>query len=1091
MKKKLLLALIAVVNCLSMQALTFTQDRLKYQTIEGTARQVAVIGFADNVSAYYQRYLYVDSVVTYNGMRYKVFRIEDNAFKNNTNIIDIYLKGSELGIGAHAFQGCTGLLNTNLMSSDLGAVMIDDYAFEGCTSLRAVGLPQQLIYLGQYAFGNCTNLKSVSFRTTYEIEANAFEGSPIEILSWENPYSNMTVNGGVAGQSPLYNLRFTVKKVYLSISAPARLFYQFPNLEEVEVYGDNVKTIGNEAFFRCPKLHRVSLWNSDNLQSIGDWAFGYCPIDTLYWSLHQNLYSIGEGAFYGFQEDGLNLDCGSSSRKATIGANAFGGNTHLQQLRIYGHYESIDKDAFNGSTCSELRINPSSFPTSDFASKGDSPYTRLSGLTTLDYWVSSVSSPRVPAHAFEDISTLQNVNLSKVTEIGESAFRNTALTSVALPDTLQTIGTRAFAGTQITKVTIPEGVTQLGYSIFGTTLTELHYNATNATYIGGTNTTAGIFQVQGTITIGGNVTDIPARFSVNAQDLHYIAFPGSVVRIGNYAFYNNGNMSSVALPVNVQSIGSSAFGSCTRLKTLTISGNVPDPNGALTGTTLTTIYCNCNNETQVQNLWTSVCSNIVSEGTADYELPAMNESMMAGRGTVTWSAQQGCDPNRTATAVPEDGYTFVRWSDGVTTAARTINLQTWHSDFRLYAIFAQPGDYTTLTVNVQPAGGAYITFSDPDGYSHSGGKYLLELGDATAVITPNIKDADYEFVSWSYDSQYDGAVVEDPQTHVLTVSLMVMDGMDGPEYQFPRNYTLILKEKIKVGARSADPAKGSVQCVDNGDGSWDIFAVTKTGYVFEGWDDNEDGIIDNTTRLRTVNPTQSTTYVAYFKDYVRTYTVHVVHRGSGTVEVSRLESDEMMEIPEGETVTLQAVLGENTILKGWYDSDGGTLLSTSNPFVIEAIDRFYDPVYIETEWVDPAENSWMASVQVEPYGAGTVTSNVAMTDEGGTYSCYVPQNFNWTLTAVPNPGYAFDNWMYMVGEEKSGQGDEVTANPLTIAVPALQEFNIINVVAVFREAQGVDEVPSDRVQGTKLLRNGVLLIRVGGEEYNAQGKMIR
>ena len=1089
MKKKSFLALIAMVNCLAMQALTFTKDDLKYQTIDGTTRQVAVIGFADNVSAYYQRFLFVDSTVTYNGMKYQVFRIADNAFKNNTNIISIDLKGSEFGIGEHAFQGCTSLENTSLMSGDLGSVVIEDYAFEGCTSLTGVGLPNKLVYLGQYAFANCTNLKSFSIHETYEMYANAFDGSPIETVSWENPYSNMTVNGATSGQSPLYNLRYTVKRVYLDSSAPARLFYQFPNLEKVDLY-DGVMTIGNEAFFRCPKLRKVSLWNADNLQSIGNWAFGYCPIDTLYWGILYNLQTIGDGAFYGFQEDLLSIDCGSRSRKATIGANAFGGNTRLQQLNMYGHYASIDKDAFSGSTCSHLRLWPSSIPTGDYASADDSPYTKLSGLNSVSYSMFGVSSPRVPAHAFDGVSTLQTVELNKVTEIGERAFYGTALTSVALPDTLQTIGNRAFGNTQITQVTIPASVTQLGYGVFGTTLTELNYNATNATYIGGTNTTGGIFQVNGTITIGDNVTDIPARFNVNAQRHYYIAFPESVVRIGNNAFSGNGNLNNVSLPVAIQTLGTNAFGSCSALKTLTISGNVPAPNGAFTGTTLNTIYCNCNNETQVRNQWTSVCSNIVSQGTVDYVLPALNESKMAGRGTVTWSAQQGCDPNRTATAVPNSGYTFVRWSDGVTSASRTINLQTYHSDFPLYAIFVQPSDYTTLTVDVQPAGGAYIRFTDEYGRTHSGGKYLIDFGESTAIITPDINDADYEFVSWSYSSSFEGAVEENPETHVLTISLDIMDGMNGPEYQFPTSYTLNLNEKIKVAARSADATMGSVQYVQNEDGSWEIFAWAKTGYVFAGWDDNGDGVIDNTTQRRIVNPTESTTYIAYFKEYVRTYSVYVVHRGSGTVDVSRLESDEMWEIPEGETVTLQAVLGENTILKGWYDVDGETLLSPSNPFVIESIDRFYYPIYIETEWIDPSVNNWMANIKVDPDGAGIVTSNVSLTFEDIIYSAYVPQNFSWTLTAVPNPGYQFESWTYMIGVGE--EGEQTTANPLTIVTPAFnEEVPVITVFASFVEAQGLITPSDSPSRGEKLLRNGILIIRVGDKEYNAQGQKIK
>ena len=39
--------------------------------------------------------------------------------------------------------------------------------------------------------------------------------------------------------------------------------------------------------------------------------------------------------------------------------------------------------------------------------------------------------------------------------------------------------------------------------------------------------------------------------------------------------------------------------------------------------------------------------------------------------------------------------------------------------------------------------------------------------------------------------------------------------------------------------------------------------------------------------------------------------------------------------------------------------------------------------------------------------------------------------------------------------------------------------------------QGVEQVQRDKVQSTKELRNGVLVIRVGDKEYNAQGAVIR
>ena len=44
---------------------------------------------------------------------------------------------------------------------------------------------------------------------------------------------------------------------------------------------------------------------------------------------------------------------------------------------------------------------------------------------------------------------------------------------------------------------------------------------------------------------------------------------------------------------------------------------------------------------------------------------------------------------------------------------------------------------------------------------------------------------------------------------------------------------------------------------------------------------------------------------------------------------------------------------------------------------------------------------------------------------------------------------------------------------------------------VFNQATGVDQVPSDQVQSTKILENGVLYIIKNGVKYNAQGQVIK
>ena len=60
----------------------------------------------------------------------------------------------------------------------------------------------------------------------------------------------------------------------------------------------------------------------------------------------------------------------------------------------------------------------------------------------------------------------------------------------------------------------------------------------------------------------------------NCTDLTSIAIPNSVANIGNYAFYSCRGLTSVTIPDGVTSIGSYAFYSCSRLTSVTIGSGV-------------------------------------------------------------------------------------------------------------------------------------------------------------------------------------------------------------------------------------------------------------------------------------------------------------------------------------------------------------------------------------------------------------------------------------------------------------------------------------------------------------------------------------
>ena len=187
--------------------------------------------------------------------------------------------------------------------------------------------------------------------------------------------------------------------------------------------------------------------------------------------------------------------------------------------------------------------------------------------------------------AFYNCISLTGVIIGNgIISIGDSSFKNcTNLKEVSIPNSVTSIGDYSFTGcTSLTSVTIPNNVTSIGERAFYgcTNLTRLNFNATNCVSMGreGSNPAFGACPNLKEINIGEDVTNIPAYAFSECVGVTSIIIPKSVKKVGDFAFGDCSNLEKVTLnAINCTQIGSRvlrAFENCTKLKSITIGDGV-------------------------------------------------------------------------------------------------------------------------------------------------------------------------------------------------------------------------------------------------------------------------------------------------------------------------------------------------------------------------------------------------------------------------------------------------------------------------------------------------------------------------------------
>ena len=444
----------------------------------------------------------------------------------------------------------------------------------------------QSFYINPYL--NTLNLRSVqtigdsAFRSTgylsngYDlvfpsaltsIGGNAFNGAKINSVTFDA--ANQVTN--------LQTSAFANTSSFTSINLPS-----------------NLVTIGNSAFYGSD-LTSIIVPNS--VTSIGYQAFEASPLT----SAVINNGTIGQDAFTNITTlTSLTLNSGVTS----IGLRSFQ-NLGITTVTIPSTVTSMDITSFaNNSNLTSAIINSTVVGITAFynspllstvilsnnlLSIGNDAFM-LTGLTSV---VIPNTVTSLGANSFQDTSLSSIVfdSASSITDIPQRCFalsweNNRTVTTLTLPEAVQTFGQESFFSAGIQTLAIPNTTTTINISAF--------YGQRLATSAGADPALDWTDAVRrGLNTLTFDATSVLTTIGNNAfiyNNIGSLAIPASVTSIGTNAFGYN-NLTSVILPATVTTVGTDAFSNNPNLTSVTINSTQINASQAFDNiaTTITTV----------------------------------------------------------------------------------------------------------------------------------------------------------------------------------------------------------------------------------------------------------------------------------------------------------------------------------------------------------------------------------------------------------------------------------------------------------------------------------------------------------------------
>lgn len=586
-------------------------------------------------------------------------------FYNCKSLETVTFLGEVTKFGKEVFYGCTALKSIDLPDS---VQMIGNNMFQNCSSLTYFEFPADLQVMGTGVFTGCTKLSNISISSSNEYFKVVQGGlyAKQDIGSGTN-----LIPEGFLVMLPLSGIDESTKVLTLPEGCTGiqnELFKNCDFIEEV-IIPSTMTEIGDNAFAYFTGLKKVTI--PTTVTYIGMTAFGYCTALT-----EVKFEDDPNGAeLYGYNRCFEGCTALTSvklpSRMKTIGGSMFSASTKyltaltsvtiaegteviessafkgtsITNINFPSTLKTIGANAFQGAPLTELNIpaNVTSIGVSAFATFSTTKkYPTMTSLVipaTVTSWGSGVFQgcvnltdvtisdgvKKIPDSMFADCTALKQIDLNEVTSLGAYAFQKTGLTSVVIPDTVESLSASSYVTnyglfdtcTSLTSVTLPANLKSLGAKIFNgcTALTEIKIAGQEYDAEVGTVLPASLEQIGSQAFANTAITKITIQnpdillyqsFDT-AKKLQSVTLPEGMKYLGYKTFYDcealttidlpdslvsfnhpslsSGNqfaesgLTEITIPANIESLPTRLFYNCKSLTSVTLNENLKTIDG--------------------------------------------------------------------------------------------------------------------------------------------------------------------------------------------------------------------------------------------------------------------------------------------------------------------------------------------------------------------------------------------------------------------------------------------------------------------------------------------------------------------------------